>query len=220
MKKLMYMVRTTIVGGALFLTPFVIILFVLGKAHKVIQTMVTPIAERLPFESVIGLETPRGLAGLLLVLICFVAGLFARTSRAKKLVNWLETAILSNLPGYSFMRSVGEEFAGNDPTDSHQSVLVCLDDAYQLGVLVERLSSGHVVVFLPGAPKPWDGDVMIVEESRVKLLSPSSKLAVSCLQQLGGGVGGLVEGKLGENSVPDSGQRVHMSTDTEAMDDA
>ena len=115
---------------------------------------------------------------------------------AKRLVGWLETAVLSNLPGYSFMRNLGEEYAGGAPTSTHESVLVRLDDAYQLGFLVERLASGHVVVFVPGAPRPWDGNVLIVEQSRVTVLSSSSKVAVKCLQQLGSGTGKLVQGNL------------------------
>lgn len=198
----MHVLRTTILGGALFLAPFVILVILLGKALEITRGAIRPIAERLPFESLIGLEAPKILAGLLLVVVCFVAGLFARTSRAKRLVGWLETALLSNLPGYSFMKNVGEEYAAGAPTSGHESVLVRLDDSYQLGFLVDRLASGHVVVFLPGAPKPWNGDVLIVEDSRVTLLSPSSKVAVRCLQQLGSGVGGLVEGKLSRDNAP------------------
>lgn len=199
---MMHVLRTTILGGALFLAPFVILVILLSKALEITRGAIRPIAERLPFESLIGLEAPKILAGLLLVVVCFVAGLFARTSRAKRLVGWLETALLSNLPGYSFMKNVGEEYAAGAPTSGHESVLVRLDDSYQLGFLVERLASGHVVVFLPGAPKPWNGDVLIVEDSRVTLLSPSSKVAVRCLQQLGSGVGGLVEGKLSRDNAP------------------
>ncbi len=198
----MHVLRTTILGGALFLAPFVILVILLSKALEITRGAIRPIAERLPFESLIGLEAPKILAGLLLVVVCFVAGLFARTSRAKRLVGWLETALLSNLPGYSFMKNVGEEYAAGAPTSGHESVLVRLDDSYQLGFLVDRLASGHVVVFLPGAPKPWNGDVLIVEDSRVTLLSPSSKVAVRCLQQLGSGVGGLVEGKLSRDNAP------------------
>jgi len=196
MKRSLNVIRTTIVGGVLFLAPFAIILLVLGKVFGLAVKVVVPLAEHLPFHSLIGLKTPWIMATLLLLAVCFLAGLPARTVAARRLVNWLEAAVLSNLPGYSFMKGVGEEFAGNEPTDHHESVLVRLDDGYLLGFLVEHLESGHSVVFLPGAPKPWDGDVMIVEDDRVTSLTPSSKAAVRCLQQLGAGAGRLLEGKL------------------------
>jgi hypothetical protein len=50
-------------------------------------------------------------------------------------VNWLETAVLSNLPGYSLMKGVGEEFAGNDPSDRNESILVRLDDGHGRGLI-------------------------------------------------------------------------------------
>jgi uncharacterized membrane protein len=196
------MLRTTIVGGVLFLAPFVILYILLGKAYELARLVIRPLAEWLPFESLIGLEAPTILAGLLLVVVCFAAGLLARTSQAKRLVSWLESALLSNLPAYSFMKSVGEEYAAGAPTSSHESVLVRLDDSYQFGFLMERLNDGHVVVFVPGAPKPWGGDVLIVEQRRVTLLSSSSKVAVRCLQQLGSGAGELVEGILSRDNAP------------------
>jgi uncharacterized membrane protein len=202
MRSLAKLLRTTVVGGALFLAPFAILVILLEKVFEILRRVINPLAEWLPFESLIGLKTPWILAILLLVMVCIVAGLFARTALAKRLVGWLETALLSNLPGYSFMRTVGEEYAAGTPTSTHQSVLIRLDDSFQLGFLVERLNSGHVVVFVPGAPKPWNGDVLVVEESRVTLLDPSSKTAVKCLQQLGSGTGRLVEGSLNRKSDP------------------
>jgi len=205
----MRVLRTTIVGGVLFLAPFVILFILLGKAYELARVVIRPLAEWLPFESLIGLEAPTILAGLLLVAVCVAAGIVARTSQAKRLASWLETALLSNLPGYSFMRNVGEEYAAGAPTSGHESVLIRLDDSYQLGFLVERLPSGHAVVFVPGAPKPWNGDVLIVEQSRVTLLSPSSRAAVKCLQQLGSGTGDLVEGHLGGNDQPGQSPQTH-----------
>jgi uncharacterized membrane protein len=196
MNRSLNVVKTTIVGGVLFLVPFAVVLLVLGKILKIATKIVMPLAELLPFHSLIGLKTPVGLGALLLLGICFAAGLLARTEASRKAVNWLETAVLSNLPGYSLMKGVGEELAGNDPSDRNESILVRLDDGYVLGFLIERMDNGHTVVFLPGAPKPWDGDVMIIEDRRITVLTQSSKAAVTCLRRLGSGAGQLVGDRL------------------------
>jgi uncharacterized membrane protein len=195
-KRCLNVLRTTIAGGVLFLAPFAVVLFVLGKVFGLAVKIVVPLAELLPFQSLIGLETPWVMAALLLLAACFAAGLLARTGAARRLVTWVESAVLSNLPGYSLMKGVGEEFAGYEPSDRYESVMVRLDDGCLLGFLVERLGDGHSVVFLPGAPRPWDGDVMIVEDRRVTALTRSSSAVVNCLRQLGAGAGPLVEGKL------------------------
>lgn len=196
MKKLVSLLGTTIARGALFLTPFAVLLIVIAKLYSLAEKLLVPMAERLHIPSLVGFKAPWVLAALIVLAVCFAAGLLARTSAAHRLVVWLETTLLSNLPGYSLMKTVGEEAAGIEPSDRYQSVLIRLDDCHLLGFLVEQLFGRHAVVFIPGAPKPWEGDVIIVEQSRVTLLTSSSGAAVTCLRKLGDGVGSLVDGKL------------------------
>lgn len=101
---------------------------------------------------------------------------------------------MSNIPGYSFIKNLGEEAAGTAPTEGYQTVLVRFDDAWQIGFLVERISGERVVVFIPDAPSPWTGGVFIFDEERVKPLEVTSAAAVKCLQRLGAGTGTLVKG--------------------------
>lgn len=194
MKKFIQAIRATIVGGALFLTPIIVLTLILGKALKLLRKFLAPVSQHIPIESFMGLETPKLLAIVVLVFICFLAGLFARTSMAKSMVRWLETTLLSNLPGYSFMKNLGEEYAGSTPTHSYQSVLVRFDDACQIGFLVEHIPDGRVVVFIPGSPSPWTGSVFIFNEDRITLLDEATNSAVKCLQRLGAGTGTLING--------------------------
>ncbi len=196
MKSMIKMLRMIIVGGALFMVPFVILIFILHKALGVLRQIVLPLAEKIPFTSVVGFETPWVFALFLMVFLFFVAGLFAKTSQAKDLVRWLETVILSNLPGYSFMKNLGDEMSGESPTEVYQSVLVRLDDCWQIAFLVERIAGGYVVVFVPGSPSPWSGDVFIIEEERITLIDEGTTSAIKCLQKLGAGSGKLVADKL------------------------
>jgi uncharacterized membrane protein len=64
MTKLIRILRTTILGGVLFLVPFVVLIIIIGKAHKIIRTVLAPLADRIPVESVVGLETPKILAAM------------------------------------------------------------------------------------------------------------------------------------------------------------
>ena len=126
------------------------------------------------------------------------AGLFAKTDAAKKFLNWLETNLLSNFPGYSFLKNLGEEFAGSAPTERYQSVLVRFDDAWQIGFQVELIEGGKVVVFIPGSPNPLAGGVFIFDEERVVLLDESSTVAVNILRKLGVGTGELIKDEMRE----------------------
>ena len=194
MKKVMQMLKMTIVGGALFLVPFVLLIIILGKALEITRSIVIPIAERIPVESVIGLDTPRFMALFILILFCFTAGLFAKTDIAKKMVTRIETTLLSNLPGYSFIKNLGEEAAGDAPTQNYKSVLVRFDDAMQIGFFVERTQDGNIVVFIPGSPSPWTGNVFIMNEDRITIIDEATTSSVRCLQKLGQGFSEIVKG--------------------------
>jgi uncharacterized membrane protein len=200
-KRLISILRTTIVGGVIFLVPFVVLIIILGKALQISRAVTVPLAERIPVESVMGLGTPKILAAVVLVLVCLLAGLFAKTSLAKKLVNWLEKVFLSNVPGYSFLKHLAEETAGTAPERGQQTVLVRFDEASQIGFLIERISGGRVAVFVPDAPNPLAGGVFIVDEDRVTPLDVPSGSALKCLQRLGEGSGSIVTRVRSDNNI-------------------
>ena len=112
MKSLTAFLKMTIVGGALYLIPIVLILVVLGKVHGMTIKLVAPIAQGLELHDIGGVNAARLLAIVVVVLACFLAGLFARTAVAQQFVGWLERAILSNLPGYSLVSTLGADVAG------------------------------------------------------------------------------------------------------------
>jgi uncharacterized membrane protein len=194
MKKLLQFVRTTLVGGLLFLVPIVVLGIVLGKALGIARKIVEPLAAHLPVHSIIGLQTPLLLAVGGIVLLCFLAGFFARTLLARKIVNRLETAVLSNVPGYEFLKRMGESTLGVEKDGGYPVVLVRFDDAAQIGFQIEVLENGRVAVFVPGVPNANAGEVYIINSTRVSLLEVPAARALKCLKQLGVGTGALVRG--------------------------
>jgi uncharacterized membrane protein len=123
MKRILKILRTTLVGGLLFLVPIIVLVVVFGKALAIARRLVDPLAERLPVHSVIGLRTPMLLAIAIIVLFCFLAGVFARTALAKKLVHSLEAAVLADVPGYELLKGMGESMLGVEKQTEHQVVL-------------------------------------------------------------------------------------------------
>ena len=54
----MRVIKTTLIGGAIFLVPVIVILFVLGKAISVMRHVTRPISEMLPFETLPAWRSP------------------------------------------------------------------------------------------------------------------------------------------------------------------
>jgi uncharacterized membrane protein len=197
MKSLSAFLKTTIVGGALYLVPIALILVVLGKVHAITSKLVAPMAQQLELHDVGGINLARLLAIVGVVLACFLAGLFARTAIAQQLVGWLERAILSNLPGYSVVSMLGADIAGTGDAQSHmQVVLARIEDSWQLGLLVERIDDTHSAVFVPGAPDPKSGSVYLMTDDRFKAVDVRIPQAMKCIKGLGVGSRELLAGRL------------------------
>ena len=194
MKRILQLLRTTLVGGLLFLVPIIVVVAIIGKALALAHKLVDPLAARLPVESVIGLRTPMLLAIAVIVVFCSLAGFFARTALAKKIVTGLETAVLSNVPGYEFIKGTIASTVGASAEHTQEVVLARIEDAWQLAFLIERLEGGQVAVFVPGAPSPQSGSVYFMTEDRIKAVNIPPASALKCLRRLGAGSTALLRG--------------------------
>ena len=197
MKSLSAFLKATIVGGALYLVPVVLILLVLGKVHGVTIKLVAPMAEALQLQHVGGINLARLLGIVLIIVVCFAAGLFARTRVAQQFVSWLERTILSNLPGYSLIASLGADAAGVGETRSEMKVVLArIEDSWQLALKVERVDATHSAVFVPGAPDPKSGSVYLMTDDQFKVIDVSIRDAMHVIKGLGIGSKALLAGRL------------------------
>jgi uncharacterized membrane protein len=176
-------IRTTLVGGVLFLVPIIVLVVILDKALGFARRFSDPLAEHFPFAQ----HTPVLLASLLLIIVCFLLGLLARLGPARTGVAWLEDTILSKLPGYAFIKGAGESMLGQEGKQPYSVVLARIEDAWQLGFVIEKLSGGHLAVFVPDAPNPLSGAVYFMGPDRVRATDISVAAALKCLRLLGAG---------------------------------
>jgi uncharacterized membrane protein len=187
----MRVIKTTLIGGAVFLVPVIVILFVLGKAISVMRHVTRPISEMLPFDNIAGLAVANLLALLGVALVCFCAGMLARGPRAKRLYKQLDDGLLM-LPGYGLIKSLSDQFKEERPASSPlKPVLVRFDDFEQLCFEVERLADGRVVTFIPGSPDPWSGSLVYLAPERVQQTELSVMQAMSHLRRGGRGAATL-----------------------------
>lgn len=186
-------VKTTVIGGIVFLVPFIVVVFILGKAFQFMRGLTQPLAAALPMvETVGGLLLVDLIAVALVLLLCFLAGLLARAAAAGRLVQSLEARVLSRVPFYHFVKGMTESVVEAESDTTMRSVLVRLDDYSQLAFEIERLAGGEVVVFLPGAPNPWSGTVCLVDAARVTPLDAPMLAAVQNIKHLGKGSSALL----------------------------
>ena len=193
MKALWQFLKTTLVGGALFLLPLIVTVYLVGKAFQFTANLVTPLAAALPVPRIAGLLVADILAVAALVAVCFMAGLIARTDIGRRLGNLAERLILKKVPGFTLLKGMtrGDERLG---TGSDVSVVMFeTEGGHALGFMMERHASGVVTVFVPSAPTPLAGAILYLPEEKVKRLDVPVKSAVTTIMQLGVGSGRLLD---------------------------
>jgi uncharacterized membrane protein len=192
-------IRTTVLGGLIFLLPIVFVVIIIGKALEITNKLFAPLAGLLPIDSIGGLAVVKVIGFVILVLLCSFAGLAARTALAGKYMQTLETKVLGKIPAYTLLKSKAESVLRPEDIGGIRTILLRLDDMWQLAFEIERIESGKIVVFLPGAPDPWSGSVCIVTEDRITPLDLTVKSATDIMKRLGRGSTGALRDPLSFN---------------------
>lgn len=186
MKKKAHIIRTTIVGGIFFLLPLTLVVILLAKAFVLLQGLLQPILKPIENLTFIGFGLQRIIAILVLLIICFIAGLVANTKMARRFVTWLEDTILGLVPGYHMLKSMGQAMAGLEQKEM-EIVLARIDDGWSLSFLIEKVDEDLYTVYVPGAPNPLSGSVYHVGEKQIVRTDITQRQALTCLRQLGVG---------------------------------
>jgi hypothetical protein len=146
-----------------------------------------PLAERLIVDSAGDFMVVHVIALEILLLFCFVAGLAAKTSVARRFVGTLETKFLDKIPAYELPKAKTQTKLAPEELEGLRPAITRFDDSWQFVFEIERLADGKVVVFYPGSPDPRSGSVSLVTHDRVTLLDMTVKSATGLMKRLGRG---------------------------------
>lgn len=183
----MQFIKTTFLGGLVFLVPFVIVVVIVGKAYHIMMLVAEPMSNWIPIDEVGGIALANVLTLLVIVLSCFLFGLMASSVPAKNIYRALD-AKLGSIPGYAFVKGFADSVSRSEEhAKSFIPVIARFDDNAQISFEIERTPEGSVVVYLPGAPNPWSGTVVYLESDRVEKLDMSVADAIKSIQSLGRG---------------------------------
>lgn len=200
MRGFLKFLKSTIVGGLLFLVPVVLLIVILEKAFLIARGLIKPVVAHIPDLPLLGVPGATIAAILSLILLAIFAGLIARTAGAQGFVGWIETVILSRMPGYTMYRSmVGDMTQGISTLESSSTthaVLARIEDAWQIGFVTDTMDNGDLAVFVPGAPSPMSGSLYILPRDRVRDSGLTINDAMSVLRRIGVGSGERLSGKM------------------------
>lgn len=187
MRALKDFLKTTIVGGLLFLVPVILLLAILGHAMRLVGKVATPIAAEFPVHEIAGVAFATIVAALVLLVLAFLAGLMARTDTGRAVMRWFEESLLGGLPQYRMMKTMAEGLAQVEDASGIKPALVSIEGGWQIGYVLEEMRAGWTAVFLPQAPTPMSGNVMYMPSDRVRPLDMPIGEAMVLVKRLGVG---------------------------------
>lgn len=182
-------IKTTVLGGLIFLLPIAATVVIIVKAGRMALDAASPLADKLPLpkgEAVIVIYI---LGAIALVVVAFAAGVYAKSLPIeKKVMPFLENRFLRKLPPYAAARKYAERLAGLEGNSDLQPVLVRFVNSWQVAFIVEKLDDSHIWVFAPHAPDAVSGSIHLVEKKDTSPLGASREQLLACLEKSGRGL--------------------------------
>lgn len=192
-------IRTTILGGILFLLPAAIltILFnVFRGTYNLIKEPLDPLAALCPFQTIGGVGIAALMAVALIIFVCFLGGLMIRTAWAQRMLERVDANFLGKVPFYTLVRSLWFEMSGRQYETGVNYVLARTQECWQPGVMMEELENGWLVVFVPLVPNVFSGTLFYLPPDRVKRIETTSAAIIKAMARFGLGSRALLKGQL------------------------
>jgi uncharacterized membrane protein len=190
MRAIAQFVRTTIIGGLFLLAPIVVLTVIVAKALDFAKKGLNAVAVYVPAASDLSAGAATLLSVVFVALVCFLAGLVARTVTAQRVVDALESSVLSKIPAYDYLKQESASALGAGLTEL-PVVFVPMEGGWQIGVQTETLNEGLVSIFVPGAPNPHSGSVFFFSTDTVRPAGMKLVTALNCLRRCGAGASAL-----------------------------
>jgi hypothetical protein len=115
----------------------------------------------------------------------------AHTLIGQRLVNLLESSLLSKIPAYDYLKQESASALGVAEIGELPVVFVPMEGGWQLGVQTDALSDGLVSIFVPGAPNPHSGSVFFFSTDTVRPAGIKLAAGLNCLRRCGAGASAL-----------------------------
>lgn len=189
MKAIAEFTKTTLVGGVLVVLPVYLTLLLLAKSVMGLMALLEPVTAQIPT----GMHLRGVVAALIVMAVCFSAGLVLRTSPGRKAKTALDHLVLEKIPGYSLIRALAGRVAGAQEDSTFAVALVEIEEALVPAFIVEELDDGSYTVFVPSVPTPAAGSLYILPRHRVHALDVPFTAGVSVISRWGTGAGELVK---------------------------
>jgi uncharacterized membrane protein len=196
MKKFISFIKTTALGGLIFLAPVVLVIIIVLKAIELLKKGVTPLAERWHVASVAGEATITIIVSVILVLICFIAGMIANSTKVSTHMPLVDMMADKIVPGYEILKAQSHEGGVSNVKNPWQAIILRLGEEWAIAFIVDQTNEDFKTVYIPDAPRLEAGHVRFLDSKTMEYVPISIREARQSLMRFGlGGAARLAEGR-------------------------
>lgn len=193
MRSIFQFVKTTVVGGLLVILPLAFVILLMTELTDILDVVSEPFADLFPVDNVLGVSLAVLIEILMILILCFMAGLFVSTGVGSRTTEFVDRKILSNLPGYTAFKGMSRQFAVAGAGDAFVPAIVTWDEeTYVIGFVIEESDAGFCTVLVPDAPSPMSGRLYYLKKDRVRILDIPLMEVFDAVSFWGSGYGNLV----------------------------
>lgn len=189
MKPIAEFVKTTAVGGLLVILPLYLSVLLLAKAFAGILAFLSPVTALLPT----GYSHREAAALLIVIILCFLAGLVIRTGWGLRAKQAADRYLLDKIPGYTLLRGFTGRIVGQEKGKTFAVALAEIEEALVPAFVIEEHEDGRYTVLVPSVPTPMAGAVYILPRERVHLVDVPFPDALKVISRWGSGSRGLLK---------------------------
>jgi uncharacterized membrane protein len=190
---------TTLLGGLIVILPTIILVFAFKWLFGLVSNGIRPLTELVVENLTLPDQYDHLIAMLIvisvIVLGCFLVGLFVKTRIGRWAYEALENSLLSKTPGYKMIKETVNQFIGKkeSPFSSVALVQIFENDTKVTAFITDRHADGTVTVFVPTGPNPTSGFIYHLNQQYVHPVDVSVEDAMRSVISCGAGSGELIK---------------------------
>jgi uncharacterized membrane protein len=192
--------KTTILGGVIVILPAIILIFafkwLFGFVGNAIKPMTNLVVENLTLPDHIDGFIATLIVLAVIILVCFLLGLFVRTRLGQIIYHSFENSLLHKAPGYKMIKETVNQFLGNkeSPFSSVALVQIFENNTKMTAFITDKHDDGTITVFVPTGPNPTSGFIYHLDQEYVHPVNVAVEDAMRSVISCGAGSDALIKG--------------------------
>lgn len=186
--------KTSIIGGFVVVLPMSILIFIFKWLFSIISSYIAPISNNI-LHSTFGDSNGYNLTVdifviLMIILTCFLIGLFVKTKIGKWFYVYLEKNLFSKVPGYKMVRETIAQLLSQDQDSPFASVALCqifANETLVTAFVTDKHDNGYFTVFVPTGPNPTSGNIYHLKPEYVHMLDSTTEETMRTIISCGAG---------------------------------